>query len=85
MGSISNHYRACIGRNTARTVTFTLLASQLDMTAPEVVYCGRHGPLRPIAILLVRHREAKSRLAPTSFIRLFVLCGQAPAYSGPQR
>jgi len=35
MGSISNRYGACVGQNTTRTVTFTLLASQLDMTVPE--------------------------------------------------
>ena len=35
MGSISNRYGACIGHNTTRTVTFTLLTSQLNMTVPE--------------------------------------------------
>jgi len=41
MGSISNRYGACIGQNTVRTVIFTLLASQLDITEPEVVYRER--------------------------------------------
>jgi len=32
-----------------RNLTFTLLASQLDVTEPEVVYRGRPWPLGPIA------------------------------------
>jgi len=49
MGSISNRYGACTEQNTARSVTFTLLASQLDITEPEVVYRERPWPLGPIA------------------------------------
>ena len=50
MGSISDRHGACIGQNTARTVTCTLLANQLDMTEPEIVYCERPWPLGLIAV-----------------------------------
>ena len=39
----------CRAVKSCRTLTFTLLASQLDVTEPEVIYRGRPWPLGPIA------------------------------------
>ena len=54
MGSISNRYGACIGQNTARTVTFTLLASQLDITEPVKI------KLASLVVLLVVYRTLQT-------------------------
>ena len=44
-----NYNGATSSRKKCRTLTFTLLASQLDANEPEVVYRGRPWPLGPIA------------------------------------